>query len=94
MQSATTPSDRSSLAIVSLVLGVISLCAWFLPICGIPISAIGAILGGLSMGSSRRGMAIAGLVLCVVGLLLGLCNAAFGAYFGLQGGFQNLINPQ
>ncbi len=93
MQAAPPSPDRSALAIVSLVLGVLSLCAWFLPICGIPVSAIGAILGGLSLGSTRKGMAIAGLILCGLGLLLAVCNAAFGAYFGLRGGFENLINP-
>ncbi len=90
MQAPAAPSDRSTLAIISLVLGVLGLCAWLFPICGIPLAAIGAILGGLSLQSQRRGLAIGGLVLCGLSLLLALCNAAFGAYMGLTGQF----NPQ
>lgn len=90
MSAPPAQSDRSTLAIISLVLGVLGLCAWLFPLCGIPITVVGAVLGGLSLKSQRRGMAIAGLILCGVALLLALCNAAFGAYMGLSGQF----NPQ
>jgi hypothetical protein len=89
MQAQPTPTpakpDRGGLAIASLVLGIISLCAWLLPICGIPFSGVAIVLGALSMGSSRRAMAIAGLIMGVLALLLSLGNAAFGAYLGLTG---------
>jgi hypothetical protein len=91
MQPQTTAPDRSGLAIGSLILGIASLCAWFFPLCGFPVSVIGIILGALSLGSSRKGMAIAGLILAGLGLLLSLANAAFGAYLGLSG---NLLNMQ
>lgn len=91
MQPQTTAPDRSGLAIGSLILGIASLCAWFFPLCGFPVSVIGIILGALSLGSSRKGMAIAGLILAGLGLLLSLANAAFGAYLGLSG---NLFNMQ
>jgi hypothetical protein len=93
MQPQTTSPDRGGLAIGSLILGVASLCAWFFPICGFPVSIVGIILGALSLGSSRRGIAIAGLILAIVGLLLSLANAAFGAIVGLSGDFSNLLNP-
>jgi hypothetical protein len=93
MQPQTTSPDRGGLAIGSLILGVASLCAWFFPICGFPVSIVGIILGALSLGSSRRGIAIAGLILAIVGLLLSLAYAAFGAIVGLSGDFSNLLNP-
>jgi membrane-bound ClpP family serine protease len=78
------------MAIASLVLGVINLCAWFLPICGIPLSIVGLVLGFLGMKSpSQKTLAIIGLALCGFGLLLGCGNAVFGAYLGLSGGLQN-----
>lgn len=94
MQPQSTAPDRSALAIGSLVIGIAGLCAWFVPICGAPLSIIGIILGALSLGSSRRGMAIAGLVLAGLSLLLSLCNAAFGAYLGMSGDLFNFGNFQ
>lgn len=94
MQPQSTAPDRSALAIGSLVIGIVGLCAWFIPICGAPLSIIGIILGALSLGSSRRGMAIAGLVLAGLSLLLSLCNAAFGAYLGMSGDLFNFGNFQ
>ena len=55
---------------------------------------VGIILGALSLGSSRKGMAIAGLILAGLGLLLTLGNAAFGAYLGMTGDLFNLQNLQ
>lgn len=75
--------DRSGLAIASLVVGIASLCAWLLPICGVPFSVVAVILGALSFNSSRRWMAIAGIVLGAIALLLSLVNAALGAYLGV-----------
>ncbi len=88
------PPNRSGFAIASLVLGILSLCAWLLPLCGIPFSGLAILFGALSMGSSRRGMAIAGLILGIITLLLSLGNAAFGAYLGLTGNLFNLQGLQ
>ena len=69
--STTAPaSDKKGLAIVSLILGILSLCAsvgWF---CGGPISVVGLILGFLGRKSSGKGLATAGIILSAVGLLL------------------------
>jgi hypothetical protein len=87
-QPPTPPAtDRYVLAIISLVLGILNLCAWFVPICGGPLAIVGIILGVLGLNSSRRGMAIAGIVLSGIALLLAIINAAFGAYLGLTRGF-------
>ena len=59
--------------------------------CALPICII---LGALSLGSSRKGMAIAGLILAGLGLLLTLGNAAFGAYLGMTGDLFNFQNLQ
>ena len=62
--------DKKGLAIASLVLGILSLCAsvgWF---CGGPISVVGLVLGFLGRKSSGKGLATAGIILSAVGLLL------------------------
>jgi hypothetical protein len=73
-------------AIVSFVLGIASLIAWCIPICGAPISIVGIVLGVRGLGStSQRAMAIVGIVLCSLGLIATLINAAVGAYLGATG---------
>lgn len=82
--------NQKIMAIASLVLGIINLCAWFLPICGIPMSIVGLVLGFLGMKDpSQKTLAIIGMVLCGIGLLLGCGNAVFGAYLGVTGGLQD-----
>lgn len=71
--------DRSPLAIASLVIGVLNLCAWIIPLCGCPLSVIGIVLGAVSVNSSQRTLAIVGIVLCGLGLLATLGNAVLGA---------------
>jgi hypothetical protein len=72
-------SDKSGLAIGSLVCGILSLCAWLLPFCGGPIALAGIILGVLGMKSSKKSLAIAGLVMAAIGIILTIINAIAGA---------------
>jgi hypothetical protein len=69
---ASTPGTNGGkgLAIASLVLGILSLCASAAWWCGGPISIVGLVLGALGVKSRGKGMAIAGIILSVVGLLL------------------------
>jgi len=78
---------RANLAIVSLVLGVLSLCSSFFALCGAPVAVIGVILGITSLKTSRRGMAIAGIVLNGVGLLMAVL---FTVLIGVMGYFSSL----
>jgi hypothetical protein len=85
----TEKKDQRGLAIASLVLGLISLCAWFIPLCGGPIALAGLVTGYMGKESSQRTLAIAGLVTSALGMLGTLINAAYGAYLGITGqGFQ------
>lgn len=79
---APAPADGGNqriMAIASLVLGVINPCAWFLPICGVPLGIAGVVLGYLGMkDTSQRNLAIAGMVLSAIGILLACINAIAG----------------
>ena len=62
--------DRKGMAVASLVLGILSVelfCLWYL---SLPCAVVGLILGILSLKSSGRGMAIAGLVLSIIALAI------------------------
>ena len=72
-------------AIASLVLGILGLFGWCIPLVGLPMTITGLVLGIKDLNSRSRGMAIAGVVLCVVGLSLSVGNAALGAYLGATG---------
>ena len=73
------------MAVASLVLGIISLIAWFIPPFGLPISIVGLVLGIKSVKSEKRGMAIAGIVMSAIGLIASVINGALGAYMAATG---------
>ena len=77
-------SDNTRImAISSLVIGIINLCAWFFPICGFPIGIAGMVLGYLGMKSpTQKTLAIIGMVLSGIGLLLACANAFAGVLLG------------
>jgi len=82
-QPSTGSGNERIMAIVSLVIGVINLCAWFLPICGIPLGIIGIVLGYLGMKDpSQKNLAIIGMVLSGIGILLACVNAVAGIFLG------------
>jgi hypothetical protein len=71
-------------AVAALVLGIIGMVAWCIPLIGFPVNIVGLVLGCRSTQSPNRGMAIAGIVLCSIGLLFSALNAAAGVYLVLQ----------
>lgn len=82
---SSTASTGSGYAITALILGLISIFAWCLPICGLPITVVGVVFGNLGLKTPSRGMAKAGLILSIIGLVLTVINGAIGAYLGATG---------
>lgn len=83
--SASEPksSNKGVMAIISLVLGIIGLCAWFLPICGGPLAIIGLVLGIIGIKSDKKVMSIIGLVLNIMALIAAIINGILGAVIGI-----------
>jgi hypothetical protein len=79
------PAAGGGKAIASLCLGLFGLIAWILPIIGLPTTITGLVLGMKTVNGARRGMATAGIVLCIIGLVASIANAAIGAYLGATG---------
>ena len=76
--------DKKGQAITSFVLGLFGIIAWFIPIFGLPVTIVGLIMGIKGRKSSKRGLAIAGIVLCTIFLIITLINAGIGAYQAVQ----------
>lgn len=74
------------LAIAALVLGILALVTFWTAVGGIVLGIVGVILGGVAIRKAGRGqaggrgMAIAGLVLSVLGLLGGILFAVLYAF--------------
>ena len=83
--------NRKGLAIAAMVLGIVSIvffCVWYI---SIPCAILAIIFGILSIKSTRRGMAIAGISTGAVGFVLMLLLYAFiffvigvGTFTGLK----------
>ncbi len=72
-------------AIISLILGICGVVFWLCPFAGLPINVTGLVLGVMAHKVRRQSMATAGIVLAIIGLVLTIINAAFGAYLGATG---------
>ena len=74
--------NAKTFAIISLVLGVLNLCAWIFPICGFPVGIAGVVLGYLGMKApEQKNLAIGGMALSGLGILLACVNAIVGVLF-------------
>ncbi len=89
---------KKGMCIASLVLGIISLalfCAWYL---SIPCAILAIIFSILATKAGKNGMATAGLVMGIIGLILGVIIAilvlasigSFSQEFGK--GFMDALN--
>jgi hypothetical protein len=87
----TSPADSkpshptSGKAIAAFVLGVLGLLMWLIPLLGLPVNLVGLVFAIQSTRSSKSGLAIAGLTMCIIGLVLTIANGAIGAYLGATG---------
>jgi hypothetical protein len=66
-------------------MGINSLWAFLFPFLGFPVSVVGVIMGIVGYKSSKRGMALAGIILSIIGFVASVINAAIGAYMGATG---------
>lgn len=72
--------ESKNKALVSFILGIISMIAWVLPIAGLPIQIVGLVFGIKGKDASNKWMAITGIVLCIIGLVFTIVNASLGGY--------------
>lgn len=67
-------------AIIGLILGLVSIVAWYIPLIGFPVSVCGIIFSAVGMKSqTNKGKAIAGLTLSIIFLIVTIINSFLGA---------------
>ena len=80
LTTASGSAKARPMAITSLVIGVFNLCAWILPICGIPLGMLGVVLGYFGLKEPEgKTLAMVGIALSAIGLILACVNSFFGA---------------
>lgn len=86
----TPTKDRKGFAITSMILGIISIvffCVWYI---SVPCSILAIIFAILSLKSSKKGMAIAGLTTGIIGFILMVLIYIFVIAIGI-GTFQTVM---
>lgn len=81
--SKDVPEWKGYTAIASLVVGILSFCASFVPCCGCIMSIIGIVCGVLGLPSNRKTLAIVGIVLSALALLISTGFFIFNLVTGL-----------
>jgi hypothetical protein len=79
-QASVGPVDSmGGLATASLVLGIVGLVlSLFLAYCTLPITITGAVMGGIALKSTtRRGQALAGLIMSILGIVVAILWAVW-----------------
>lgn len=67
-------------AIIGLILGLVSIVAWYIPLIGFPVTICGIIFSAVGMKSqNNKGKAIAGLTLSIIFLVITIVNSFLGA---------------
>ena len=66
------------MASLSMILGILSVFVWPIPWLGLLVSIFGLGLGGITLKLRKNGLAIAGIILAVIGLSLTIVNLKFG----------------
>ncbi len=79
VENTPVQKDNSGLAITSLVLGIVGLFA-SPHLIGFPIQIVGIVMGVLGKKSTKRGMAITGLILSIIGVVFSIINIIFSAF--------------
>ena len=78
--------DQKGFALAAFLLGMLNLFLWVTPFCGAPASMLGLLVGVVGLRSSRRWLAISGMILSGVAFLLTLFFMLAGSIFN-PGGF-------
>lgn len=81
------PEERQNkfFALMSVALGLLSLCASIVPYCGGGLAILGIALGLFGRKSENYKMALAGIVLSTLGLMIAITYAIFVYIAGSSG---------
>lgn len=91
-QPPAVSGDTNGLAVAALIVGILSLCAAFVPVVGVVVGLVAVVMAILGMNKAKkglagqRGLAVGGLITGAIGLILGLLvTLGVGAFFAKFG---------
>jgi hypothetical protein len=84
-ESSDSDGSKEWIPITALVLGCVNFLSWCIPLCGCPVGVAGIIFGVLGLKSkSKRGFAMAGLIMSIISMLLTIGNAVVGMWMQMN----------
>ncbi|WP_419817896.1 hypothetical protein [Glaciibacter flavus] len=87
MTETTPTTTKKTLAVVSIILGAVSvLLCWILPILWVVVAIVGVVLGFLSRSREpqARTLALVGIILSFIGVALNIGSMILGAILVAQ----------
>ena len=87
MTETTPTTTKKTLAVVSIILGAVSvLLCWILPILWVVVAIVGVVLGFLSRSREpqARTLALVGIILSFIGIALNIGSMILGAILVAQ----------
>lgn len=86
------PGARRGLAIAAMIMGILSIVVCCVPIFAMPAGLAAIVMGILSVKSSGQGFAVAGIVLGVIGLVMGIGYMVMSLMVYSQMDFDAIMN--
>jgi hypothetical protein len=75
------PRDKLNWAATTgLVLGCCNILSWIIPLCGCPVGICGIVFSAIGLNSSKRNLALTGLIMSIISILLTIANALLGVW--------------
>ena len=66
------------MGLLSMIMGILSIFVWPIPWLGLLVSIVGLIIGGITLKRHKSRVAVAGIILAVIGLSLTIVNLKIG----------------
>ena len=82
--SNTKSNQVETAATTSLILGLVSIISWIFPLIGYATTICGIIFGAMGLKSSKKSLALTGLILSIIFLLATLTNSILGVILQLK----------
>ena len=79
-----TSDSKTKCAVAGFILGLVSILAWILPLFGYPVTICGIVFSSKGLKSSKKTMAIIGLIFSIIFLVVTLINSILGVILNLS----------
>lgn len=83
--------DNHNAAVVSLVLGILSIVFCCIPLLGLILGVLGLTQARMGQGSSKAGLATAGKICSIIGLIFAVCMYIFNIFFSITDSIFSLM---